>query len=193
MPGPKVPDTEKDEELMRLLGEGRMDALGALYDRHSAALLGYIQNSIRDLDAAHDLLHDLFLAAARGARSYEYPRPVRPWLFTIARNLALNFLKKPRPRPASEAAAGEGSRLDDRLESAEPPPEDLALAEERREVLVKALDALRPAEKEVVLLRLGQGLRFGEIAAVTGSSVEAVRQRMSRAVGKLRDLMQPRG
>jgi RNA polymerase sigma-70 factor (ECF subfamily) len=186
MPTSGLQAPESDEDLMLRVQQGDVAALGPLYDRFAGPLLGYLFHTVGDSDAAQDLLHDVFLSLIDAAGSYEHPRPVKPWLFTIARNRALNYLKKARPRVSLDRV-GEGQPLAERLAGAEKLPGQAALESESRTRLLKALDLLGPGEKEVVVLRLGQGLRYREIGEATGLSEEAVRQRMSRAIKKLRE------
>ena len=174
---------------MRLIQAGRSEAIEAIYDRYASPLLGYLFHTVGNIDEAHDLVHEAVLALVKAAPAYEYPRPVRPWFFAIARNLALNFLKKARPRLSLDADPEEGGALKEALLAAGPTPEAAVRQGEEREELKAALGCLSPAEREIVFLRLGEGLRPREIADIVGTSVEAARQRMTRAIRRLRESM----
>ena len=169
-----------------------MEALEALYDRHSQALLGYLFHIVRDTENARDLLHDTMVTIAKRASSYKHPRPFKPWIFTIARNLAFNFLKKARPKLISNGDNVDGEPLVmDHIASHGVSPEEAADTRQRVSDLMKVLDTLKSDEKEIVVLRIGQGLSYDEIAPIVGAKAEAVRQRVSRAVRKLKGELKP--
>lgn len=129
--------------------------------------------------AAEDLVQETFLEIHRSRRSYRPPRPVRPWVFGLARNVLRRHRRAAWRRERKEAAAGAAA--------------DAAIATNRAEDAALAAgdvqDALRrlPAgRREAWLLHHEHGWSFHEIAARLSIGVEAAKQRASRAMSDLR-------
>src|SRR5262249_8458224 len=95
-------DGASDEELAARVGEGRQDALAALYERHAATVFAIAAQSL-DRGAAEEVVQDVFLSLWKGAGSYSPSRgPFRPWLLQIARFRTANELRRRRRRPLAE-------------------------------------------------------------------------------------------
>jgi RNA polymerase sigma-70 factor (ECF subfamily) len=172
---------DADDELMRRLAAGDQGAFAALYERHRTRVFTFLLRLVRDRAAAEDLLQEVFLRVYRARAEYTGRTRFQAWLFTIARRLLVDHLRRAGPAPVEEADTPDA-----------PAPETPAQHAEARELaarLERALEHLPPAQREVLLLaRLG-GLDAGEIAAVTGSTPGAVRVALHRALRRLRDLL----
>src|SRR5260370_6570363 len=80
-----------NEELFQEWQSGKADALATLVQRYHAPLVAHFYRLLGDAHLAEDLAQDTFFRLVRNARSYRYPQPFVPWLYRIARNLALNY------------------------------------------------------------------------------------------------------
>src|SRR5436309_3589551 len=87
-----------DEELLRQMADGDSASFDEIFARHSALLLSFISRLTAGKYDAEDLLQETFLRVITHARDYRPGAAIRPWLFTIARNVTLNALKKTRLR-----------------------------------------------------------------------------------------------
>ncbi len=149
-----------------------------LYRRNRDDLYGYVAGLLRDRSAAEEVTAQAFERAYRKRRSWKAKRGThRAWLFGIARNAALDELRR-RRRQAELVAEPED-------EFATPPDEsaDVVL---RRAALRAALADLAPRERELVALKFFAGLTNGEIASVSGVSETNAGTRLHRVVEKLR-------
>src|SRR5690606_12989445 len=132
-------------------------------------------------DDAHaaDLAQETWLRVLR-ARLQEPLRDVNAWLATLLHNTARNM-----ERGAARRRRRENIVARDRAEAAAD-PFDLAVYEERRRTLVAAVEALPPAQRDVVVARYWRGFEPAEIARRNGEDPAAVRQRLRRALARLR-------
>ena len=149
----------------------------ALYRENSADLFAYAMTLLRDRGAAEDVTMAAFERAFRGRGSFDRRRgSERAWLFGIARNAALDELRR-RRRVAPLHA-----------DPADLPP---VLADEsdpdRRAAVRAALAALDPRERELVSLKFLAGLSNTELARVLGTSESNAGTRLHRVVVKLRE------
>jgi RNA polymerase sigma-70 factor (ECF subfamily) len=150
----------------------------ALYRAARDDVFAYVATLLGDRSAAEDVTASAFERAYRKQRTYKAGRgSERAWLFGIARNAALDELRR-RKRSAALTADPED------LESAT--PEDAADAALRRAALRTALKALPPRERELIALKFHAGLDNAELAAVLGVSVSNAGTMLHRAVTKLR-------
>jgi RNA polymerase sigma-70 factor, ECF subfamily len=161
-----------DEELVR-----------ALYAEHAAPLLRYAVHLMSgDRQRAEDIVQETLL------RAWQHPeaiagRPARPWLFAVARNLAIDSYRARRARPSE---VGEGA-LD-----VLPAPDEAERALESWAV-ADALSSLRPEHKRVLLETYYQGKSVAEAAATLGVPAGTVKSRTFYALRALRLALEERG
>jgi RNA polymerase sigma-70 factor (ECF subfamily) len=175
----------EDRELAARLRRGDPAALEGLYDRYSGLVLALLLRIVGSRAEAEDLLQEVFLQAWRRAPEYDPQRgSFSAWLFTIARNRALDVVRSPRHRMQVEGAEREEAAPPDPV-AAGTPEESTALRE--RATLVRgALAELSPPQREAIELAYYGGLTHTEIASKTGEPLGTVKSRISQAAARLR-------
>jgi RNA polymerase sigma-70 factor, ECF subfamily len=162
-----------------LVGTGQSEGFAELYERAFPRVYAYVASLLRDRSAAEDVTAQAFERAYRKRRSY---RPARgsmdAWLFGIARNAALDELRKRKRRAVLEV---------DPEDDASPSPEDQAELALRRETVRAALRSLDGHERDLIALKFAGGLSNVEIAGVLGVSESNVGTRLHRTITKLRE------
>ena len=190
-----------DEQLMVAVMAGDQTALAALVTRHHAPLLGYLYHLVAgrqgrstrsgasgDRQLAEDLVQETFLHVLR-QRVCLADRPFKPWLYTIATNLARDYFKS--------AAVRQRGRWDDEedvllsLSDSAPGPEEHALAAEQGGEVRSALMQLSEEYRVVVVLRFYQGFSLQEIAETLRIPLGTVKSRLSAGVHRLRNILAP--
>jgi RNA polymerase sigma-70 factor (ECF subfamily) len=156
---------------------GERAAFDTLFARYAPKLRQMLARRISRADDVADLVQQTFLQLHRARHDFRQDAKLRPWLYTIALNLARQYFRRRGRRPESglgerelEAPVGEGN------------PERRTQARELREALAE----LPPAQREVIELHWFEGLPFKEVAAVMGASESAVKVRAHRGYEKLR-------
>jgi RNA polymerase sigma factor (sigma-70 family) len=147
----------------------------ALYRSSAADVFAYAMTLLRDRPAAEDVTMAAFERAYRGRSRFDRRRgSERAWLFAIARNAALDELRRRKRRAPL---------------TGEPP--DLEVAHDtdplRRAAVRAALAGLEPRERELIVLKFVAGMSNAEIAAVVGTSESNAGTRLCRVVAKLRE------
>ena len=179
---------DTDDRLMQALAEGDPTAFDELYGRHSRAVFGFLISRVGDYHASEDLLQAVFLRVLRERKRYRGSGRFTSWLFTIARNLALDHLRR-RCRSLEVTAD------DDLVISGRPGPDrdprELAAAAEDAAAVHRALELLPEPQREALILRRFSGLSFAEIAEVQGQSVSSAKMRVFRGMAKLREILAP--
>jgi RNA polymerase sigma factor (sigma-70 family) len=126
------------------LRRGDLDALSALLTRYQNRLYRYLLRLVREPAEAEDLFQQTWLRVAEKIRQYDPRRNFEAWLFTLARNLAIDHLRRIRPESLDQPAADTaGESAAARLPSRERPAIEGILARERAGRLDAALERLR--------------------------------------------------
>src|SRR4051812_15461918 len=183
-----------DEELLEQFRRGRSEAFGQLVRRYERELYGYLRRYLGDGSLAEDVFQNTFLQVYVKSGQYEPGRPVRPWLYTIATNQAIDALRRngrhqavSLDEPRADAGEGELARLMEMLQSRGPSPVESASAAERREQVRAGVERLPDFLRQVLILAYYQGMKYREIADVLDIPVGTVKSRLHAALVKLQE------
>jgi RNA polymerase sigma-70 factor, ECF subfamily len=143
----------------------------ALFVANQHRVFRYLRRAVGHTDTARDLTQDVFLRVSRAGIPKAAESEVTAWLFSIARNLALDHHRKRVRRPNPVALPSEDPR---------PPSQDVEVA------VNEALSRLEDLDRDVFLMREVAGLGYQEIAGACGLTPDAVRSRIHRARLELR-------
>lgn len=179
-----------EAELLEAARGGDGSALEALLARHEARVYRFARRLCRQREDAEDVLQESLLAAARGLRRFRGASSLGTWLYAIARSFCIKKRRKSvfaRPEVSLEEEAREARRLADPGRR----PDEALEAARLEAALERAIAALDGPYREVLLLRDAEGLTAAEVARVTGLSVPAVKTRLHRARGRLREALAP--
>jgi len=151
-----------------------------LYDQHFDAVNRYLRYRISSSWDADDLTAAVFLKALENFHKYRGDAPFAVWLFRIAHNAYVDYLRGRRERPCAEGDMVFSG-------STQTSPEDELLQDEEVKLLRDMLGRLPPEQRDVVSLRYAGELKFGQIAQVLGKTETAVRMMHYRALKALRN------
>jgi RNA polymerase sigma factor (sigma-70 family) len=166
-------------ETVPLAATPRSEGFAELYERTFPRVYGYVASLLRDRSAAEDVTAQAFERAYRKRLTYRPSRgSMDAWLFGIARNAALDELRKRKRRAKLEGDPEDTGSL---------APEDQAELALRREVVRAALASLDGQERDLIALKFAGGLSNGEIARVLRMSESNVGTRLHRTITKLRE------
>ena len=172
MPTPVIQDATDEDLTLAVHERGDEQAFAVLYERHSPAIYDFVCRMLRDADAAADVTQDTFASAWKDLKRREVTGNVRAWLFTIARNRAINEIR----RSSHFLSRRERDRDDDPLlyaqvgESRLSDPEKAVIDQELAELVWSSASALQPREYSLLDMHLRRGLSPEEIADATGAS-----------------------
>ncbi len=176
------------------LRRGDLDALDALLARYQNRLYRYLLRLVREPAVAEDLFQQTWLRVAEKIASYDPRRNFDAWLFTVARHLALDHLRRFAPESLDEPLAGgdSGASRAEMLPSKHPLPLESLLAQERTERLVGAMENMPLIYREVLALRFEEEMKLEEIAAVQSTPLSTVKSRLRRGLEFLRTAIEAR-
>lgn len=176
------------------LRRGDIDALSALISRYQNRLYRYLLRLVREPAEAEDLFQQVWLRVAERILAFDPNRNFDAWLFTLARNLAIDHLRRIQPESLDEPVSENASAgtVGERLVSKEPPPIDRVLERERASRLTAALLGLPVVYREVLSLRFEEEMKLEEIAQVLGTPLSTVKSRLRRSLEQLRRCLETR-
>ncbi|MCL5124860.1 MAG: sigma-70 family RNA polymerase sigma factor [Deltaproteobacteria bacterium] len=180
---------EEDFEFVRATLDGDFSAFERLVDKYHGKIYRHLRKMVSDASVAEDLLQDTFLSAYRGLQGFNRASSFSTWLFRIATNAALMYLRRERP---------ETVEYDDRIMSEladvlTPSPEfvstplEILLSMEGKAKIEQAIEQLPVIYRSVVILRDVEGFSLEEVATIVGASIPAVKSRLHRARNIVRE------
>jgi RNA polymerase sigma-70 factor (ECF subfamily) len=179
-----------DSEPVRLR-QGDAEAFDVLLARYQNRLFRYLVRLTANPAVAQDLFQETWLRVITRIHRYDERRPFEPWLFAVARNLAMDHLRKASPESLDEPSESGESRIA-RLDADEPGSLERLLERERRALLERGLEELPALYREALSLRFEEEMTFEEIASVLSAPLSTVKSRVQRALSLLRRKMKVR-
>ena len=152
----------------------------AIARQYSGMLFRHIHRMVGNREDAQDILQDVLLLIFRKLHTFRGDASMKTWVFRIASNRAIDFIRQSRRRP-TEA-------LDERLSTKESP---LAFTQRQINIdaLSQALDCLPTEQRQVVVLKEINGLTFREISEILQIPENTAKTRMYTSLKKLRDIL----
>jgi RNA polymerase sigma-70 factor (ECF subfamily) len=176
-----------ESELTRLRG-GDLDALTVLVERYQNRLYRYLLRLVKQPGTAEDLFQQTWIRVMERIRSYDPQRSFEAWLFSVAHNLAIDYLRRYRPESLDEPLPSGQSR-EELLPGTGPSALERLLAHEQKEWLAEAMTELPVVYREVLTLRFEEEMKLEEIATVLVVPLSTVKTRLHRGLKGLRQVL----
>jgi len=178
---------EHESEIVQRAVKGDERAYEALLNSYKGRIFSYVYRTIRNYHDAEDITFDTFVKCFKSLKAFDTNRPFTTWLYTIAHNTALDFLRKNKKHY---------EQLDDR------PIEEVEIADEkssrpmsdyesqmRLNKLERALGQLAPIDREIVILFHREERSYQEISEILKLPETTIKTRLCRARLRLRELV----
>ena len=173
-----------DSEAMRLRS-GDLDALAVLMDRYQHRLYRYLLRIVTQQSAAEDLFQQTWLRVMERIQKYDPERGFEGWLFSVAHNLAIDYLRRRQPQSLDEPAFS-GKRHSELARSEDAGALNWLLSREKTDLVLRAITDLPPAFREVITLRFEEEMKLEEIADTLSVPMGTVKTRLHRALKALK-------
>lgn len=188
-------DFDPDATLMLRVREGDMAAFEALVEKYKQPVFSLIYRSLHDAAEADDVSQNVFIQVYKSASRYRVSAKFSTWIFTIARNLCLNELRRRSRHPAesldqtSPQDEHQPARQIEDMKTVRPP--DLVLRGELESKVDEAIAALPENQRTALLLCREEELSYEEITKVLGCSLSATKSLIHRARETLKQQLKP--
>ncbi len=186
---------DADAALMLRVKQGDREAFAALVEKYQQPVMNFVHRTLRDETEAEDVAQNVFLQVYKSAARYERTAKFSTWLFTIARNLCLNEIRRRSRHPAESLDAPHPDAEDQPLRQFEDKktflPTETLLHGELEAKITQALADLPENQRTALLLCRQDELSYEEIAEVLDSSLSATKSLIHRARETLKQKLKP--
>lgn len=184
---------KSDYELVRkAVDESDQSAYAELMDRYKESIYFLFLKMVNNKDDAEDLTIESFGKAFKNLHNYQPTFAFSTWLFRIATNNGIDFIRKKKLKTMSidkSFESDDGDEMSFDLKSGNPDPEEELITEEKKEVLKKFVDKLKPRYRRLIELRYYEGLSYEEIAENLEIPIGTVKAQLFRAKDLLYNIL----
>lgn len=190
-----VGERDPDADLMLRVKRGDAAAFEQLVDKYKQPVLNLVYRTLRDSSEAEDLAQNVFVQVFKSADRYRVEAKFSTWLFTIARNLCLNEIRRRSRHPAESLEAAESPdddfasrQFQDHKNTSAP---DLLLRDELTSKVEEALASLPENQRTAILLYKEKDMSYEEISKVLDCSLSATKSLIHRGRETLKQILKP--
>lgn len=162
-----------DEQIVQRIRIDELHSFAYLYHRYKHRVYAYCYRLLRHPQNAEDATQETFIKIHKSLGQLEHAASLQAWVFSIARNEAFTILRRFKPMEELDA---ESENLWE-----EETPLDHMIEEQRGAIVQHCLGLLRPAYRELLILKEFEQLSYAEISQVTGASECAVKSGLFKA------------
>ncbi len=186
-----------DQQLIENYFKGDEKSLEILIRRYLKPVYSFAYKYAGNAQEAEDITQETFMKAWKNLKKFDKQKDFKPWIFTIAKNTFLDFLKKSRSAlggkkaiPFSEFENERGENiLAETISDSLPLPAELLERKDAIGVLAKAINKLLPKYRKVLLLRHNEDLTFREISETTSEPLNTIKSRYRRGLMMLKKFL----
>jgi len=195
-------DKLTDEQLIKLVAKKNKDALETLIARYLKLIYIFVYHYARSREDAEDITQEVFVKMWRNIKKFDSRRSrfatlrdrqqksFKAWLFSIAKNTAIDFLRKKKTLPFSAFEDDKGDNvLIEKLNDLAPLPNEIIEQKDAINLLKTALGELSLKYREVLSLRYDDQFTFREIAESLDEPLDTVKSRHHRALIQLKKIL----
>lgn len=176
---------QTDEMIAQLVQKGDIELFGVLIDRYEKRLAGYLKRFLRERTDITDIVQDIFIKAYTNIQSFDTTQQFSSWIYRIAHNEAVNFIKKKRSLSFSFF---DPDYLINYFKDKDNVGENIERIETKKEI-EQVLDDIPPHHKEILLLFFYEELSYKEISDVLKIPISSVGVKINRAKKVVEDIL----
>lgn len=181
---------DSDQRLIAAYLMGDAKSLEILFGRYLKPIYSFTYRYVGGGQDAEDITQEVFVKAWRNIKKFDQSRSFKTWLFSIAKNTAIDFLKKKRAIPFSEFENENGENMiTETLADPSPLPQELLERAGMAQMLNSAMEKLSPKYRMILFLRYNDHFNFREIAESLGEPLFTITSRHRRALAMLKKLL----
>ncbi len=175
-----------DTELIQELRSGSQFAFEMLLERYLSNVYNVVLSVVKSVEEAEDITQDVFVKVWKYQNRFHLSQSFKTWLFTIARNSAIDYIRKKKSILFSQLSVSDDLPFEESLKSEEILPHEMFEKKENEVLLWNAVEKLPYEYALVILLRYGEDFEFHDIAEILDKPLNTVRSYHQRAIQNLK-------
>lgn len=182
-----------DSQLIALYREGNHKAFDGLINRHSQAIYRFALRLLASQEDAHDITQETFIKAWKNLKKFDTSRNFKTWIFSIARNLVIDKLRKKKSISFSELdknISEDENSFDANIPDDQLLPHEIFEQNENIALVKNALESISFDQKTVVLLHHGEEMTFEEISEILNKPMNTVKSQYRRGLISLKKFIE---
>lgn len=174
---------KEDAVLVKLAIDGDEKAYRSLIRRYKNPVAQVVYRLVKDRSQVEDLTQEVFIKAFQHLQDFDYEHQFASWLFKIANNHCIDYIRKKKLRVYSidEQIQTEDGKMDYEIPDSTYEPDLNILREQKSKLIRQAINSLPDKYREVIVLRHQEELSYEEIAVQTGLPVNTIKVHLFRA------------
>jgi len=175
---------QEDKKLIEDYLRGGEQSLDFLIAKYLKPIYSFSYRNVGNPNDAEDITQETFLKIWKNIKKFDTKKSFKPWLFQIAKNTSIDFLRKKKSIPFSKFENEKGQNI--LVENLVAAPMNLIENLNNKKVLALAMQNLGEKEQKIINLRHGQGLSFKEISRIFDESINTIKSRYRRTLFSIR-------
>ena len=176
--------TLEDKNLIQQYLKGDEKSLELLIAKYLKIIYSFIYKNVGSQADAEDITQEVFLKIWKNIKKFDQKKSFKPWIFQIAKNSSIDFLRKKKSIPFSKFENEKGQNL--LVDNIAATPMNLIEKLSDKKVLSGAMKNLSENEQKIINLRHNDGMSFKEIADVLGESINTIKSRYRRTLAVIK-------
>ena len=175
-----IPEEKNDKAIIYEYLKGDQRALEFLVKKYIKPIYSFVYRNVGDVEAAEDITQEVFIRVWKNIRRFDLNKDFKPWIFQIAKNASIDYLRKRKTIPFSrfENSQGQNMLTETLIQKS---PELIETLNTKTE-FEKTISGLSEKDKNLIQLRHSQGMSFKEIAQKMTSSINTIKSRYRRTI-----------
>lgn len=179
-----------DKNLIQKYLDGDESIFSLIVDIYLKSILNFSYKLVGSQKDAEDITQEVFLKVWKSLKKFDIEKSFKTWIFAIARNTCIDFLRKKKEIPISYFDDEEGDNiLEDSLVDNGLKPDEVFMVGENKEMIENALSKISFMQKEVLILRYMNEMTFDEISEILNIPLNTIKSHHSRALIKMRNIL----
>ncbi len=178
-----------DDDVVRSIRKGHVQHFNVLVDRYKHKITNFIHKMIFDYDEAQSLAQDVFIKVYESIKKYKAQDNFQAFIFTIAKNLTLNYIKKQKRVRLFSGFLSDNA--EDKHFQCKGTQETQLEEEQKQALLMEGLKKINENQRIALVMKVYLDLSYNKIAEVTGWSIPKIETLISRAKSSLRQHVKP--
>jgi RNA polymerase sigma-70 factor (ECF subfamily) len=171
-----------DEKIISSFCEGKKEAFKELIDKYSSSIYNFLAQ-ITGIENATDLSQEVFIKIWKNLKKFQHSKAsFKTWIFTIAKNTAIDFLRKKKSIPFSKMEID----IIENIKDENLLPDEILIKSENIELLKEKMKFLSPLYKTILSLHYQEELTFEEIGKILEKPTNTIKSYHYRAISELR-------